>query len=129
MSDPHMDVNTAVQILLQCLRDSKLSGDETPQTAGANQYLGERLLNYLVLMRSRPLTSTYEFIIPATGLKDAGWYYKPSNSQAFNWQGPYASRKAAVEAKTNRKGAPKTNMQMVEIEIFGNLTEAKPSAA
>jgi len=119
MSDPHLDVHTAAEMLLETLKTSRLSGEETPQTKLANQYLFERLMNYKVMMRSRQLTSAYEFLYPLDG-KDPGWYYA-SAGPARNWIGPYNSRKAAVEAKTNKPGTTRAwkPLDMLDREIFG----------
>lgn len=115
--DPQMDTQTVVQMLLEVLTNTRTEGHETPETARANTYLFERLMNYKVMMRQRTLDSNYEFLITPDG--KYGWYYKPSNSSAFNWIGPFASRKAAVAAKLNRPGVAKKPLDIIEREIFG----------
>lgn len=116
--DAHLDVWTATEILLECLAQARKSKVESAETRDANTYLYERLMNYRVMMRRRELRSTYEFIATLDG--KAGWYYQGHSGQA-NWVGPFASRKAAVDARGTRPGTKKKFLpiDMMDKEIFG----------
>lgn len=128
-NDGHQDVYDCVQLLLNALALSKASGTETDATASANDYLHHHLQNYRGLLYARPLTACYEFMVPRLGSKNplhwkAGWYWrhpKHTAANAMNWHGPFASRKAAVQARLatlKRSGAPATPLAVLERDIF-----------
>lgn len=126
--DSHLDVHTCVEMLIEVLTHARKSKAETPETGRANTYLFERLLNYKVMMRQRPLLETYEFLIPPNN-QGVGWYYRPTvkakATTAFNWIGPFTSRKAAVTARMATRGTPKIPLDIIEREILGQILEPR----
>ena len=118
-NDPHTELHEATLYLLSCIKDVVNEGKATTQTQEANEYLRTRLLNYLVLMRKRNLQEAYEFIHTTNG--GWGWYYKGREAEHVNWFGPFTSRKAAIEARTNRVqklGAPRTPLNVLERQLL-----------
>lgn len=122
MADATHDLHDLVQLTLEALRAEREDPNITPQTRKANEYLVTKLLNYKALMRTRVLDGgNYEFLLTPDGKH--GWYYKPNNSAAFNWIGPYTSRKEAVAAKLaqrQKSSGIKTPLNVIDREIFGS---------
>lgn len=123
MSDPQHDVHTCAIMLAEALLHSSTTPLPT-EVAKANTYIHEKLMNYFVLMRKQLHLEAVTFMIPAgRPLQEAGWYYKAKglSADAFNWNGPYPSRKDAQQARDLLKGQPKTSYQVLEREIFGEV--------
>jgi hypothetical protein len=120
---PTKDIHEAALLLLDALRTSINSDEETSETLiEANDYLEKALLNYLAMMRTRPLVHAYEYLIPlkGSGVKP-GWYWRHPKHEPkdwVNWHGPFASRKEAISARASQKGAPRTPLDVLERDIF-----------
>jgi hypothetical protein len=111
-------------MLLAALRASKDSDEEQDaQTREANDHLEKNVLNWLAMMRKRPLLHAYEYLIPPSG-KACGWYWRHQKADPrdwINWHGPFPSRKAAVEARlrvVHKSGGAKTPLEALEKDIF-----------
>jgi hypothetical protein len=119
---PTKDIHELTLMLLSALREAHKE-IHPEQVTQAHEHLETHLLDYLVLMRKRPLIGAYEFLLPPNG-KGVGWYWrhpKHNPSDWVNWHGPFTSRKAAAEARireTRATGAPKTPLDVLERDIF-----------
>lgn len=122
-NDPHTELHEAVIYLLSCIKDVRQEGKETEQTARANTYLQERLMNYLAMMRTRYVDEAYEFLHTPDG--GWGWYYKAQPGDIKNWHGPFKSRKAAVAAKLDRPFVPKNRLKFIEQKLLNLPTGAQ----
>lgn len=117
------DILDCVKLTLDAIKANRLS-DEAAECSEQNAHLETSLLNYLALLRRRPLTSTYEFLTPpADDGRRAGWYWRHPKSdwrEYVNWHGPFASRKLAVENRIAL--APRTRSEFLvaqaEADIF-----------
>lgn len=121
METPQKDIHELTLMLLAALHASKSSDEEQDEkVCEAHNHLERHLLNYLALMRKRPLLHAYEYLIPPNG-QACGWYWrhaKASPGDWINWHGPFTSRKAAIEDRLRQKGAPRTPLDILERDIF-----------
>lgn len=117
--DPHEELHQATELTLECIAELCSDPNCLPEEREAARYLAERIMNYRVLLRKRPLMSAYEYLNPPG--QRPGWYYKPNEKEAEvkNWVGPFASRKEAVIAKTKRPGQARTPLHIIEQKLLG----------
>lgn len=120
------DILDCVRLTLDALSNARSAGetDGIEALANANEYLGTALVNYVGMLRKRPLLHAYEFLTPpADDGRRAGWYWRVTNANPrdyVNWHGPYESRKAASEARLRQKGTPQRKLDLIENAIFGD---------
>jgi hypothetical protein len=117
-ADPHQDLHESTEILIDQITHLRRDANTTSEEKRAASYLYDAIMNYRAMLRKRPLTGAYEFISPPGGIP--GWYYRCNTTDpkaAFNWKGPYPSRKAAVEARTYRPNNPKTRLAFIEQKL------------
>lgn len=117
-SDAHADLHESTTIVLEQIQILVKDVNATAEEIHAAKYLAEKIMNYRVLLRKRPVDEAYEFLTPPNG--SAGWYYKaaPGITQSLNWVGPFASRKQAVEAKLKRPGTARNRLDLLNQRLF-----------
>lgn len=120
------DIHDVALLTLEAIKAAKSSGELDPTLSEYNDHLATSIINWLGMMRRRPLTSAYEFLTPPADSdgRRAGWYWRHTGANPrdwVNWHGPFTSRKGAIEAKLAL--APRTRalfvLEKVEAEIFG----------